>query len=58
MGDGENDIGMLRWVAAHGGRAVAVGNAKDSVKAVAQDIVGSNDEHAVAQVCERYFLTR
>jgi hypothetical protein len=35
MGDGENDLEMLRNVASAGGVAVAVGNAVPSLKAVA-----------------------
>jgi len=38
MGDGENDLEMLRNVASAGGVAVAVGNAVPSLKAVASHV--------------------
>lgn len=46
VGDFENDIGMI--VAA--GIGIAVSNARDAVKAVADRITVSNEEHAIAQI--------
>lgn len=51
FGDMPNDIEMLRWV----GFGVAMGNARDEVKAAADHITGTNDEGGVAQVLERWF---
>ena len=45
VGDGENDLGMLRLV----GRGVAMGNAGAKVKAAAREtLVATNDEDGVA----------
>lgn len=44
VGDGENDIGMLRAA----GFSVAMGNAVDSLKAVADYVTLTNDEDGVA----------
>lgn len=46
IGDYDNDIGMLKTA----GLGVAVANAADSAKAVADMITVSNEEHAIAQV--------
>ncbi|GMA21225.1 Cof-type HAD-IIB family hydrolase [Arsenicicoccus piscis] len=48
-GDQRNDIEMLRW-AAHG---VAMGNAPDEVKAVADHVTGTVDEDGLATVLRR-----
>ncbi len=40
VGDGRNDIEMFEWAGA-GGRAVAMGQAPDEVKAVATEVTGS-----------------
>ncbi len=45
MGDSENDLEMLEAV----GMPVAMGNARDDVKAIAKHITGTNAEHGVAQ---------
>jgi hypothetical protein len=50
MGDGPNDVGMLTWA----GVAVAPSNARPDVLAVADTVVGSNDEEAVAQALRLY----
>ncbi|MCR5476949.1 MAG: Cof-type HAD-IIB family hydrolase [Lachnospiraceae bacterium] len=50
-GDGENDIPMIRYA----GVGVAMGNARESVKAAADFVTGSNDEDGLAQVVDRYF---
>jgi hydroxymethylpyrimidine pyrophosphatase-like HAD family hydrolase len=51
FGDMPNDIEMLRWA----GRGVAMGNARDSVKDVADHVTATNDEAGVAQVLECWF---
>jgi Cof subfamily protein (haloacid dehalogenase superfamily) len=48
VGDMPNDVPMLQWA----GRAYAVANAHPEVVAVADDVIGSNDEDAVAQLIE------
>ncbi|AMB99381.1 hypothetical protein AWM75_04965 [Aerococcus urinaehominis] len=52
FGDQENDISMLEWA----GTGVAMGNATDQVKAVAQYITKSNDDHGIAQAIEALVL--
>ncbi|MDO5669297.1 MAG: HAD family hydrolase [Corynebacterium sp.] len=51
FGDMPNDIEMLAWA----GIGVAMGNARDSVKDVADFVTGTNDEAGLAQVLERWF---
>ncbi len=46
VGDNDNDVSMIRAA----GVGVAVANAYDSVKAVADRITVSNEEHAIAQI--------
>jgi Cof subfamily protein (haloacid dehalogenase superfamily) len=46
MGDSLNDIAMIR----EAGLGVAVGNAQDAVKAVADAVTVTNNEHAVAHL--------
>jgi Cof subfamily protein (haloacid dehalogenase superfamily) len=53
IGDAPNDLEMLSEV----GLAFAMGNASDRVKAVADSVVGSNDEAGVAQAVNQ-ILTR
>lgn len=50
IGDGENDIEMLQAV----GTSVAVGNAAQKLKDVANQVVGSNDDDGVAQAIEMF----
>lgn len=52
FGDDVNDLGMLKLA----GTAVAVSNAVDEVKAVADHITGSNDQDGVAKFLERTIL--
>ena len=52
IGDGENDLEMLELA----GIGVAVGNASQQLKDIADHVVGTNDEHAVAQTLERFVL--
>ncbi len=52
IGDGENDIEMLELA----GLGVAMGNANDHVKSVANVTTKSNDEDGVAEAVEKYVL--
>jgi HAD superfamily hydrolase (TIGR01484 family) len=51
VGDGDNDIEMLRWA----GLGVAMGQAPDVVKAAAREVTGTFDEDGVASLLERWF---
>ncbi len=51
IGDGRNDIEMLEWA----GRGVAMGQAPEEVKAVADDVTGSVDEDGAAKEISRWF---
>lgn len=51
-GDGDNDIAMLREV----GFGVAMENAEDDVKVVADYITAKNDENGVAKAIEQFAL--
>ncbi|NOU63370.1 HAD-IIB family hydrolase [Paenibacillus sp. LMG 31461] len=53
MGDSENDIAMIR----EAGLGVAMGNAQDEVKRIADITTVTNNEDAVAQVIRTYLLT-
>ncbi|NEW08459.1 HAD family phosphatase [Paenibacillus sp. SYP-B3998] len=53
MGDSENDISMIRAA----GLGVAMGNAQEEVKRVADLTTLTNEEHAVAKVIHDYLLT-
>ena len=46
IGDGRNDLDMLRWA----GRGVAMGNADDVVRAAADEVTGTIDEDGVVPV--------
>lgn len=50
VGDGNNDVEMLRWA----GRGVAMGQAPDAVKAAADAVTGSIDEDGLATELLRY----
>ena len=52
LGDSENDVEMLQVA----GLGVAMENALDSVKEVADDITLTNDQEGVAAVIEKYIL--
>jgi Cof subfamily protein (haloacid dehalogenase superfamily) len=54
FGDGENDIELVDWA----GYGVAVANAHDQVKEVADLVCPSVDEEGVAQVIESYLDSR
>lgn len=51
IGDGRNDIEMLEWA----GRGVAMGQAVEDVRAVADDVTASVDEDGAALELERWF---
>lgn len=52
IGDGENDVGMLKAA----GYAVAMGNAVEKLKSVADFITLTNNEHGVAHAVENLVL--
>ena len=52
MGDANNDIEMLQFA----GLGVAMGNASDYVKSLADDVTASNEEDGVARAIEKYIL--
>ncbi len=54
MGDAGNDSHMLEYA----GLGVAMGNATDDVKALANHITASNDEDGVALVIEEFILNK
>jgi hydroxymethylpyrimidine pyrophosphatase-like HAD family hydrolase len=54
FGDGENDVELLEWA----GYAVAVENAHERVKAVADLVCPCVDEEGVAQVLEAFLDSR
>ena len=49
FGDNQNDLTLLKWA----GHGVAMGNALDMVKDVADEVTGTNLEFGVAQVINR-----
>jgi HAD superfamily hydrolase (TIGR01484 family) len=51
IGDGRNDIEMLQWA----GRGVAMGQAPDEVKAIADDVTLHVEEDGAAVELERWF---
>ena len=53
IGDNINDIEMLR----EAGMGVAMGNAPDAVKSVANAVVGTNEQDGVAEALEKYVLS-
>ncbi|NNC12821.1 HAD family hydrolase [Planctomonas sp. JC2975] len=50
VGDGRNDIEMFEYARSVGGRAVAMGQAPDEVKAAAGEVTGSVEEDGLADV--------
>ena len=52
FGDGGNDIGMLEYV----GHGVAMGNAVDELKAIAQSVTEDCDEGGIYNECLRLGL--
>ena len=53
MGDGRNDIDMLEWASLHG-RGVAMGQAPDDVRAVANEITESDLNDGAALVLDAF----
>jgi haloacid dehalogenase-like hydrolase len=51
VGDGDNDLEMLRWAAL----GVAMGHAPDSVKAAAREVTGTIDDDGLATILERWY---
>lgn len=51
VGDGRNDIEMFEW-AARSGRAVAMGQAPDEVKAAATEVTGTVDDDGLVAVLD------
>jgi hydroxymethylpyrimidine pyrophosphatase-like HAD family hydrolase len=51
FGDAQNDISMLDFA----GCGVAMGNACEELKAMADEITASNNEDGIALTLERYF---
>ncbi len=49
VGDGRNDIEMLGWAVAHGGRGIAMGQAPPEVIAVASEVTGRDTDDGLAQ---------
>ncbi len=54
IADADNDLGMMEWA----GFSVAVANATDQVKQLADAVVPTNDDQGVARAIHRYVLTR
>lgn len=52
IGDGENDLSMITYA----GLGVAMGNAPESVKQMADMVTASNDEDGIAEVIRRHIL--
>ena len=52
MGDANNDIEMLEFA----GLGIAMGNASDHVKSLADAVTASNEEDGVARAIEKYIL--
>lgn len=51
FGDGDNDIEMLRYVK----YGIAMANATDAVKAIAQDVTASNNDEGIYQFLKQFF---
>jgi hydroxymethylpyrimidine pyrophosphatase-like HAD family hydrolase len=58
VGDGENDLELLREVGAAGGAGVAMGQAPPAVRAAAGHTVAGNDADGVAEAVARFVLPR
>ncbi len=52
VGDADNDLPILR----EAGLSVAMGNANDHVKELADVVTGDNDHDGIAEIVERYIL--
>lgn len=54
IGDGPNDQGMVEWA----GLGLAVANGSPALRELADVVVASNDDHAVARTIQRYIIAR
>ena len=54
VGDEENDQHMIKMA----GLGVAMGNARESIKEIANYVTCTNDEHGVAKVIDKFILNR
>ncbi|HEM6083357.1 TPA: HAD family phosphatase [Streptococcus suis] len=54
MGDANNDLEMIEFA----GLGIAMGNANEQVKAIAQDITDTNENNGVAKAIEKYILNK
>ncbi|WP_155963855.1 Cof-type HAD-IIB family hydrolase [Streptococcus ruminantium] len=53
VGDANNDLEMIEFA----GLGIAMGNANDEVKAIAQDITDTNDNNGVAKAIKKHILS-
>ena len=56
FGDMPNDLPMIEWVRAAGGRAVAVANAHPAVRAATPELTSGHEADVVAQFLEAVVL--
>ncbi|WP_105114839.1 Cof-type HAD-IIB family hydrolase [Streptococcus suis] len=54
MGDANNDLEMIAFA----GLGIAMGNANEQVKAIAQDITDTNENNGVAKAIEKHILNK
>lgn len=54
MGDANNDLEMIEFA----GLGIAMGNANEQVKAIAQDITDTNENNGVAKAIEKHILNK
>lgn len=54
MGDANNDLEMIEFA----GLGIAMGNANEQVKAIAQDITDTNENNGVAKAIEQHILNK
>ena len=54
IGDGRNDIDMLKWAQANGGYGFAMGQGPEDVKAAASAVVASVEDDGVAEVLKGF----
>ena len=53
MGDGRNDVGMLRWARERGGRAIAMAQGPDEVRSAASETTASVHDGGVSEILRR-----
>jgi len=54
IGDANNDLEMIAFA----GLGIAMGNANEQVKAIAQDITDTNENNGVAKAIEKHVLIK